>query len=83
VNSILPGMLVNALITSVSPAGLMLQILGSFNGTVDTFHMTRQQLEDAKVGSKVRCISYSSWAIAKQQSDSRKSSLSCPICRAP
>lgn len=53
VTSILPGMLLQALITNAQTTGLNLQVLGYFHGTVDEFHLG----EDAnahKVGKKVK-----------------------------
>lgn len=58
VSSVLPGTLVNALITAVVPAGLNVRLLGYFDGTVDQFHLgpgdptTRYKPGD-KVGSQI------------------------------
>jgi rRNA biogenesis protein RRP5 len=55
VTSILPGELVQGLITAVQPSGLNLQILGFFNGTIDEFHLRPGPIEDNyKVGHKVK-----------------------------
>ncbi|KAF8222115.1 hypothetical protein L208DRAFT_1324246 [Tricholoma matsutake] len=53
VTSILPGALVQSLVTAVSPHGLNLQVLGFFDGTVDQLHLTRPPSE-YKVGKKVK-----------------------------
>ncbi|ESK98106.1 u3 snornp-associated protein rrp5 [Moniliophthora roreri MCA 2997] len=55
VTSILPGSLVQALITTIQPTGLNLQVLGFFDGTVDQSHLPRQPPEKGfKVGKKVK-----------------------------
>ncbi|OCH94735.1 U3 snoRNP-associated protein Rrp5 [Obba rivulosa] len=55
VTSVLPGTLVQSLITAVVPDGLNLQILGYFGGTVDQFHLlTGDTEENYKVGTKVK-----------------------------
>ncbi|CAL1695136.1 unnamed protein product [Somion occarium] len=55
VTSLLPGALVTGLITAVLPAGLNLQILGYFQGTIDQFHLPLGDVEDNfKVGQKVK-----------------------------
>ncbi|KAH7930532.1 hypothetical protein BV22DRAFT_1078692 [Leucogyrophana mollusca] len=55
VSSILPGSLVQSLITSVLPSGLNLQLLGFFVGTVDEFHLASASVEKGyKTGQKVK-----------------------------
>ncbi|KAI0095104.1 nucleic acid-binding protein [Irpex rosettiformis] len=55
VKSVLPGELVQGLITTVQPTGLNLQILGFFTGTIDEFHLRSGLVEDNyKVGQKVK-----------------------------
>jgi rRNA biogenesis protein RRP5 len=55
VSSLLPGMLVQSLITAVVPNGLNLQVLGFFEGTIDLFHLLPGSLEDQyKVGKKIK-----------------------------
>lgn len=55
VSSILPGVLVQALITSIVPSGLVVQILGSFDGTIDLYHLpSTSSPSDFKVGKKVK-----------------------------
>ncbi|KAG6817708.1 hypothetical protein H0H87_004499 [Tephrocybe sp. NHM501043] len=54
-SSVLPGALVQSLITAVNPNGLNLQILGFFEGTVDHLHLRRDAPEKAfKIGKKVK-----------------------------
>lgn len=54
-NSVLPGTLVQALITAVHPSGLNLQILGFFDGTVDQLHLRPDATDKAyKIGKKVK-----------------------------
>ncbi|KAJ7169696.1 hypothetical protein C8R46DRAFT_1265028, partial [Mycena filopes] len=54
-NSVLPGTLVQALITAVHPTGLNLQVLGFFEGTVDQFHLRPDATDKLyKVGKKVK-----------------------------
>jgi len=53
VTSVLPGTLVQSLVTAVSPHGLNLQVLGFFDGTVEQLHLTRPSSE-YKVGKKVK-----------------------------
>ncbi|KAG5647561.1 hypothetical protein DXG03_008914 [Asterophora parasitica] len=54
-SSILPGTLVQALVTAVNPSGLNLQVLGFFEGTVDQFHMCHDSSEKLyKVGKKIK-----------------------------
>ncbi|KAJ6604467.1 hypothetical protein DFH09DRAFT_1122792 [Mycena vulgaris] len=54
-NSVLPGTLVQGLITAVHPSGLNLQILGFFDGTVDQLHLRPDASEKAyKIGKKVK-----------------------------
>jgi len=55
VTSVLPGALVQSLITAVSDHGLRLQVLGYFDGTIDLHHIpTRDPSERYKVGQKVK-----------------------------
>ncbi|CDO73457.1 hypothetical protein BN946_scf185013.g92 [Trametes cinnabarina] len=55
VNSIVPGALVQSLVTAVQPDGLILQVLGFFDGTVDQFHLPPGDPEKHhKVGQKVK-----------------------------
>ncbi|TFY62849.1 hypothetical protein EVJ58_g3608 [Rhodofomes roseus] len=55
VTSILPGTLVQSLITAVVPDGLNLQVLGYFGGTVDQYHLAPGDPEqNYKVGQKVK-----------------------------
>lgn len=51
--SVLPGTLVQTLITSVHPHGLNLQVLGFFDGTVDRLHLD-QDPASYKVGKKIK-----------------------------
>jgi len=53
VTSILPGTLVQGLITAVHPGGLNLQVLGFFDGTIDHLHLG-QQPSAYKIGKKVK-----------------------------
>ncbi|RXW22586.1 hypothetical protein EST38_g3267 [Candolleomyces aberdarensis] len=53
VNSVLPGSLVQALVTEVSSEGVVLQLLGFFDGTVDRIHL-RHEGKALKVGQKVK-----------------------------
>ncbi|KZT52546.1 hypothetical protein CALCODRAFT_441411 [Calocera cornea HHB12733] len=52
VASVLPGTLVRGLITATTPAGLNLQILGFFDGTIEPTHLPKAP-EAYKVGSKL------------------------------
>ena len=53
--SVLPGTLVQSLVTSVLPDGLNLQILGFFGGTIDLFHTSTSNPEATyKVGQKLK-----------------------------
>lgn len=55
VSSILPGTMVQCLITAVLPSGLNLQVLGYFEGTVDLFHLPHGHPKDTyKNGSKIK-----------------------------
>ena len=48
-------MLVQSLVTAISPSGLNVQILGYYQGTVDQFHLLPGSVEDNyKVGQKVK-----------------------------
>ena len=54
-SSVLPGMLVQGLVTAVLPIGLNIQVLGFYNGTVDQFHLPPGDVEqNYKVGQKVK-----------------------------
>ena len=54
-SSVLPGALVQALVTSVQPTGLNLQVLGFFEGTVDQIHMRHgASSKSINVGKKVK-----------------------------
>ncbi|KAG5651611.1 hypothetical protein H0H81_008071 [Sphagnurus paluster] len=53
-SSVLPGTLVQALITAVNPSGLNLQVMGFFDGTVDQFHMEHNSEKAYKVGKKIK-----------------------------
>ena len=53
--SILPGTLVQSLVTAVVPDGLNLQVLGYFGGTVDQYHLVPGDPEaNYKVGQKLK-----------------------------
>ncbi|KDQ17789.1 hypothetical protein BOTBODRAFT_29943 [Botryobasidium botryosum FD-172 SS1] len=56
VGSVLPGALVNALVTAVLPWGLNVQILGFFEGTLDLFHLKNSaEIESKyKLGQKIK-----------------------------
>ncbi|OSX67310.1 hypothetical protein POSPLADRAFT_1127292 [Postia placenta MAD-698-R-SB12] len=55
VTSILPGTLVQSLVTAVVPDGLNLQVLGYFGGTIDQFHLRAGDVEENyKVGQKIK-----------------------------
>lgn len=55
VTSILPGTLVQSLVTAVVPDGLNLQVLGYFGGTVDQYHLVPGNPEENyKVGQKLK-----------------------------
>jgi hypothetical protein len=55
VTSILPGELVQCLITAVSPLGLNVQVLGYFDGTIDEYHLPPGDPTDKfKEGKKVK-----------------------------
>ncbi|KAF9460156.1 hypothetical protein BDZ94DRAFT_1266781 [Collybia nuda] len=54
-SSVLPGMLVQTLITAVHPTGLNLQVLGFFGGTVDQIHLFQGVPEKRyAVGEKIK-----------------------------
>ncbi|KAF9527766.1 hypothetical protein CPB83DRAFT_376457 [Crepidotus variabilis] len=53
VTSVLPGTLVQGLITNVHNTGLNLQVLGFFDGTIDQFHLDKAG-SSYKVGKKVK-----------------------------
>ena len=53
--SILPGELVQCLITSVSPLGLNVQVLGFFEGTIDEYHLPPgDTVDNFKAGKKIK-----------------------------
>ena len=53
--SILPGELVQCLITAISPLGLNVQVLGYFDGTIDEYHLPPgDPTENFKAGKKVK-----------------------------
>ncbi|KAL6310100.1 U3 snoRNP-associated protein Rrp5 [Sparassis latifolia] len=55
VTSVLPGMLVQSLVTAVLPEGLNLQVMGYFGGTVDRYHLLPGNPEDHyKLGQKLK-----------------------------
>lgn len=55
VKSILPGELAQCLITSVSPLGLNVQVLGYFEGTIDEYHLPPgDPVDNFKAGKKVK-----------------------------
>ncbi|KDQ63358.1 hypothetical protein JAAARDRAFT_694923 [Jaapia argillacea MUCL 33604] len=55
VTSLLPGTLVQSLVTAVVPTGLNLQVAGFFEGTVDQFHLPPGLPEkNFKLGQKVK-----------------------------
>lgn len=55
VTSILPGTLVQSLVTAVVPDGLNLQVLGYFGGTIDQYHLVPGDPEENyKVGQKLK-----------------------------
>lgn len=53
VTSVLPGTLVQSLVTGVTSNGLNLQILGFFDATADEYHQSRVQ-RTPKVGQKIK-----------------------------
>jgi rRNA biogenesis protein RRP5 len=55
VTSILPGELVQCLVTSVSFVGLNVQVLGYFDGTIDEYHLPPgDPTDNFKAGKKVK-----------------------------
>ena len=55
VTSVLPGALVQSLVTTTSDYGLGLQVLGYFDGTIDLHHIpTRDPSKKYKLGQKVK-----------------------------
>ncbi|KAL5533988.1 hypothetical protein ACEPAG_448 [Sanghuangporus baumii] len=55
VSSLLPGALVRALVTATVPSGLVVQLLGSFDGTIDLYHLSSgSSPSDFKVGKKIK-----------------------------
>jgi rRNA biogenesis protein RRP5 len=54
ITSVLPGMLVDSLVTDVQQAGLNLQVLGFFEGTINQFHLPeKSQRPGRKLKSRV------------------------------
>ncbi|KAI6047791.1 hypothetical protein EDC04DRAFT_2555890 [Pisolithus marmoratus] len=53
VSSVLPGMLVQSLVTAVTSNGLSLQILGFFDATADEYHQSQAQ-KTPKVGQRIK-----------------------------
>jgi rRNA biogenesis protein RRP5 len=53
VTSVLPGTLVQGLVTSVHPTGLNVQVLGFFEGTIDQLHLGRDS-KAMKLGKKIK-----------------------------
>ncbi|KAI6107500.1 hypothetical protein EDD16DRAFT_98830 [Pisolithus croceorrhizus] len=53
VTSVLPGMLVQSLVTGVTSSGLNLQILGFFDATADEYHQSLVQ-KTPKVGQRMK-----------------------------
>ncbi|KAH0838161.1 hypothetical protein J3R83DRAFT_6412 [Lanmaoa asiatica] len=53
VSSVLPGSLVQSLVTAVVPDGLNLRILGFFDATADEFHLSNTH-KSLKIGQKVK-----------------------------
>jgi rRNA biogenesis protein RRP5 len=51
--SVLPGTLVQGLITNVHTSGLNIQVLGYFDGTIDEYHIGEES-SAFKIGRKVR-----------------------------
>ena len=55
VASVLPGLLVQGIITAIQPNGLNLQILGFYHGTIDQFHLPPGDVEEKfQLGQKVK-----------------------------
>ncbi|EJD51778.1 nucleic acid-binding protein [Auricularia subglabra TFB-10046 SS5] len=55
VSSVLPGTLVDALITAVLPTGLNLQLMGFFEGTIDQYHLGLGDVVGRfKLGDKIK-----------------------------
>ncbi|KAI9461748.1 hypothetical protein HD554DRAFT_2323642 [Boletus coccyginus] len=54
VSSVLPGSLVQALVTAVVSDGLNLQILGFFGAMADEFHLPNTSKKSLKVGERVK-----------------------------
>ncbi|KAF9477538.1 nucleic acid-binding protein [Pholiota conissans] len=53
VTSVLPGTLVSGLVTSVHPAGINVQVLGFFEGTIDQLHLGHDP-KAYKLGKKIK-----------------------------
>jgi len=51
VASVLPGSLVQCLVTDVRPSGVNVQVLGFFDGTIESLHLSSRALN---VGKKVK-----------------------------
>ena len=50
----LPGTLVQVLVTAVLPTGLNVQLFGHFDGTIDLFHLPHGEITSRyKLGQKV------------------------------
>ena len=54
VSSLLPGLLVQALVTSVSQFGLNVELLGSFSGTIDLYQIPQGDTSAFSPGKKVK-----------------------------
>lgn len=55
VSSVLPGALVRAFVTAIVPSGLVVQLLGSFDGTINLYHIpSGSSPSDFKVGKKIK-----------------------------
>ena len=53
--SIIPGLLLEGLVTATTPAGLVMQVLGSFGGTVAASHLANgKSPSDYKLGQRLR-----------------------------
>lgn len=54
VSSLLPGTSVQSLVTSTSPLGLNVQVVGTFSGTIDLYQIPLGDMSKYEVGSKVK-----------------------------
>lgn len=59
INALLPGLLMNALVTAALPSGLNVKLFGMFDGTIDRFHLPplpkNQDIADVyKAGKKLK-----------------------------